>query len=81
MRGAGADVDAGGLLLAFGLVFLSGSAFVAFAWAARDGQLEELDRGAESIFDADDPVGVRGDAFPGGDFQVGRGDREGGSAR
>lgn len=47
-------MDAGVVLLIFGFVFLSGSAFTAFAWAARNGQLEDLERGAASIFDEDE---------------------------
>lgn len=63
-------MDAGVVLLVFGLVFLSGSALAAFAWAVRDGQFEALDRAAESIFDADE----RADFHHGGHGGQGEGE-------
>lgn len=55
---------AGILLLAFGLVFLSGSALLAFCWAVKDGQLNQLPEAAKCIFDDDEPVGTPTDRFP-----------------
>ncbi len=55
---------AGILLLCFGLVFLSGSALLAFYWAVKDGQLNNLPEAAKSIFDDDEPVGIPTDRFP-----------------
>jgi hypothetical protein len=34
-------------------------------WAFRDGQFDNFDRGAKSIFGPDEPVGEATDAFPG----------------
>lgn len=45
-------MEAGVILLILGLGLLSGSALLAFSWAARDGQLEDLEAGARVIFDA-----------------------------
>jgi cbb3-type cytochrome oxidase maturation protein len=42
------------LLVGFGL---AASAVGAFYWAARHGQFRDLEQGARSIFDADEPVG------------------------
>jgi cbb3-type cytochrome oxidase maturation protein len=44
-------MEAGVVLLIVGLGLLSGSALLAFAWAARDGQLEDLESGARVIFE------------------------------
>jgi cbb3-type cytochrome oxidase maturation protein len=44
-------MEAGVVLLILGLGLLSGSAVLAFAWAARDGQLEDLEGGARVIFE------------------------------
>ncbi len=57
-------MSAGALLLLGGLVFLSGSALAAFFWSVRTGQLNNLPKGAESIFDQDEPVGAPTDRFP-----------------
>ncbi len=43
-------MEAGVILLILGLVLLSGSALLAVSWAARDGQFERLEAGAEVIF-------------------------------
>jgi len=37
----------------------------AFVWAIQAGQFHSLDDGAESIFDAEEPMGSVTDAFPG----------------
>lgn len=34
------------------------SALFAFSWAATHGQFEDLEKAAESIFDADEPIGT-----------------------
>lgn len=57
-------MEAGVILLVLGLGLLTGSALVAFSWAARSGQFDRLDRAAEVIFDAEEPAGVAGDCFP-----------------
>jgi cbb3-type cytochrome oxidase maturation protein len=46
------------------IVLFGGAAVLAFGWAVRSGQFENLPRGAESIFDPDEPVGEATDAFP-----------------
>ncbi|VTS02473.1 cbb3-type cytochrome oxidase assembly protein CcoS [Tuwongella immobilis] len=38
-------------------VFFGGAAIWALAWAVRVGEFENFHRGANSIFDADEPVG------------------------
>jgi cbb3-type cytochrome oxidase maturation protein len=54
-------------ILIFGFVILLGMTVVAgFVWAARTGQFHDFQRGATSIFDADEPVGRPTDHFPGG---------------
>lgn len=57
-------MTAGVILLTGGIVFLSGSALLAFFWAVKDGQLNNLPSGAQSIFDEDEPVGQPTDRFP-----------------
>lgn len=51
---------AGGISLA-----ITGSAVLALYWAARNNQLDHLQKGAESIFDDDEPIGKVTDRFPG----------------
>lgn len=46
------------------LVF-GGSAVWALVWAIRNGQMSNLQAGAESIFDEEEPVGKQTDTFPG----------------
>jgi len=50
-----------GILL--GGVFFSCALF-ALKWAHREGQLRDLDDGALSIFDEDEPAGMTTDIFP-----------------
>jgi len=45
--------------LLFGL-----SVVLALAWAMRNGQLEDFQRGATAIFDPDEPIGATTDSFP-----------------
>ncbi|MEX1119138.1 MAG: cbb3-type cytochrome oxidase assembly protein CcoS [Terrimicrobiaceae bacterium] len=53
-----------GILILGGLIFLSGTALIAFYWAARDGQFRDLKKGSEVIFDEDEPIGRPTDHFP-----------------
>lgn len=55
---------AGVILLLLGLLLLSGSALAAFFWAVGDGQLEDLEKAPETIFDESEPIGEPGDCFP-----------------
>ncbi len=43
---------------------ISGSAVYALWWSSRNGQLRDFERGAVSIFDAEEPVGEMTDHFP-----------------
>jgi cbb3-type cytochrome oxidase maturation protein len=52
------------ILILGGLVFLSGTALVAFYWAAKTGQFRDLKAGSEVIFDEDEPIGRATDRFP-----------------
>lgn len=52
------------ILILGGLVFLSGSALIAFYWAAKTGQFQNIQRGAEVIFDEEEPIGRPTDRFP-----------------
>jgi cbb3-type cytochrome oxidase maturation protein len=47
------------------IVLFGGAAVLALGWAFRDGQFDNFDRGAKSIFGPDEPVGEATDAFPG----------------
>jgi nitrogen fixation-related uncharacterized protein len=56
-------------MFATGLVFVTvvgftAAAVLAFYWAAQDGQMSNLEKGAKSIFDADEPEGRATDSFP-----------------
>jgi len=52
------------ILIIGGLIFLSGSALIAFYWAAKTGQFRNVNSGANVIFDSDEPVGKPTDRFP-----------------
>lgn len=52
------------ILIPAGLVLLSGSALIAFYWAAKTGQFRNLEQGARSIFDEEEPVGKPTECFP-----------------
>ncbi len=58
------DFLAYALLFAAVLLF-SGGAVWALAWAFRNGQFDNFQRGARSIFDPDEPIGEPTDYFPG----------------
>jgi cbb3-type cytochrome oxidase maturation protein len=47
------------------IVLFGGAAVLALGWAFKNGQFENFDRGAKSIFGPDEPVGQPTDAFPG----------------
>jgi nitrogen fixation-related uncharacterized protein len=54
----------------YGLAFLvavaiTASAVYALYWASGKGQLRDLEKGAESIFDDKEPIGKPTDFFPG----------------
>jgi nitrogen fixation-related uncharacterized protein len=54
----------------YGLTFLvavaiTASAVYALQWASRKGQLRDFEKGAESIFDNQEPIGQPTDFFPG----------------
>ena len=53
------------LITVGGLVFLTGSALLAFHWVLRTGQLKNPARIALQIFDEEEPVGEMTDWFPG----------------
>lgn len=44
---------------------IASTALLAFWWAAKNGQFENVEEGSLSIFDADEPVGKATDSFPG----------------
>ncbi len=46
------------------LLFFGGGAILALSWAIKDGQFENFDRGAKSIFAPDEPIGEPTDWFP-----------------
>ena len=46
------------------ILFFGGAAILGLSWAIRDGQFENFDRGARSIFDPDEPIGESTDHFP-----------------
>ena len=47
------------------IVLFGGAAVLALGWAFRDGQFDNFDQGARSIFGPDEPIGEATDAFPG----------------
>lgn len=51
------------------VVFFGGAAVLALSWAVRDGQFENFERSARTIFDPDEPVGRLTDRFPDGDSE------------
>jgi cbb3-type cytochrome oxidase maturation protein len=60
---SGADVALFATVVGSMLLF-GGAAVLALGWAFKRGQFENFDRGARSIFDADEPIGEPTDAFP-----------------
>lgn len=55
------------MLLIFAVVgaLIFASAVAALTWAFKNGQFDRIQRGATSIFDEEEPLGLRTDAFPG----------------
>jgi hypothetical protein len=57
------------MTLAYVVIFVSFlffglSVVLALAWALRNGQMENFQRGATAIFDPDEPLGAITDSFP-----------------
>ena len=53
-------------IIAFVIALLiTGSAVVALRWAVKSGQFRNFEKGAETIFDEDEPMGRPADSFPG----------------
>jgi hypothetical protein len=48
------------------VVLFGGATVLALGWAFRDGQFDNFQQGALSIFGPDEPVGEMTDAFPDG---------------
>jgi len=48
-------------------VGVTASAAYALYWSAKNGQFQQLNKGATSIFDDEEPMGVMTDTFPGKD--------------
>lgn len=46
------------------ILFFGGAAVLALGWAFRNGQFENFQRGAASIFGPDEPIGRPTDVFP-----------------
>ena len=46
------------------IVLFGGAAVLALGWAFRDGQFDNFEQGAKSIFGPDEPIGEGTDAFP-----------------
>jgi cbb3-type cytochrome oxidase maturation protein len=53
------------LMLVGSIVFFGGAAVLALGWAFRNGQFENFQQGAASIFGPDEPIGEPTDSFPG----------------
>lgn len=52
------------LVLLGSIVFFGGAAVLALSWAVQNGQFENFERSARSIFDPDEPIGELTDHFP-----------------
>jgi hypothetical protein len=50
-------MTSGYVLFFLTLVIFGGAAVLAFAWAISSGQMANVSHGANSIFDADEPIG------------------------
>jgi len=56
----------GSYIIAFVIALLiTGSAIVALRWSVKSGQFRDFEKGAETIFDEDEPIGRPNDSFPG----------------
>jgi len=59
------------LAAVIGSIVLFGTATIlALGWAFRDGQFDNFEQGAASIFGPDEPIGEPTDAFPNGERPV-----------
>ncbi len=45
------------LLIGISVIVMGASALIALAWAAKDGQFKNYRKGANSIFDEEEPIG------------------------
>ncbi|MCE9532086.1 MAG: cbb3-type cytochrome oxidase assembly protein, partial [Planctomycetes bacterium] len=52
------------VILIGSVVVFGGAAVFALSWAVRDGQFQNFERGARSIFDPAEPIGEATDRFP-----------------
>lgn len=53
-------------IIAFVIALLiTASAVAALRWAVKSGQFRDFEKGAETIFDEDEPMGRPADHFPG----------------
>jgi cbb3-type cytochrome oxidase maturation protein len=53
-------------IIAFVIALLiTASAVFALRWAVKSGQFRDFEKGAETIFDEDEPMGRPQDSFPG----------------
>jgi cbb3-type cytochrome oxidase maturation protein len=53
-------------IIAFVIALLiTASAVLALRWAVKTGQFRDFEKGAETIFDEDEPMGRPADSFPG----------------
>lgn len=53
------------LVIFLSFLFFGASVVLALAWALRNGQMQDFQRGATAIFDPDEPIGTQTDSFPG----------------
>jgi len=53
------------ILFVCSVILLPATALLALRWAVRNGEFNDLNRTALSIFDEDEPVGRQTDRFPG----------------
>jgi cbb3-type cytochrome oxidase maturation protein len=58
------NIDLTVIVLLGSIVFFGGAAVLALAWAVRDGQFQNFERSAKTIFDPAEPIGEMTDYFP-----------------
>ena len=46
-------------------ILITASAVIALRWAVRTGQFRDFEKGAETIFDEEEPIGRPMDSYPG----------------
>jgi cbb3-type cytochrome oxidase maturation protein len=64
------------LVIFASFVLFALSVVLALAWALRNGQMQDFQRGATAIFDPDEPIGATTDAFPGSAKKAERSEEE-----